>query len=57
MKRLIAVSAAAFAALSIGGAALANCADCQAQCDRWYDDPDQVAACKNGCAFACVGDP
>jgi hypothetical protein len=56
MKRLFAVTAAGLMALSIGGAAWANCQECYAQCDRWYDNPDQVAACKNGCAFACVGD-
>lgn len=55
MNRFLMVSAAAVLMLSAGGAAWANkCQQCYDQCDAWYDDPDQQAACKNGCAFACI---
>ncbi len=55
MKRIFAASAVAIMALALGGAAWANCETCKNQCEAWYpDDPDGEAACKNGCAFACI---
>lgn len=55
MQKIIAAMAAAIAALALGGAAWASCANCFNQCGAWYpDDEDLYAACMNGCAFACI---